>query len=135
MLGALILVGGQLVAQVPLPVPPLSISAAVARVREASPRRRAAVLLADAAREAARAAGRPMNPFIDVRTENWGAPAATGVDLFAEVTQPLEIGGKRRLRQQVASAESAVASTAAQALERSLALETVRAYVRALRAR
>ena len=135
MLGALILVGGQLAAQVPLPVPSLSISAAVARVREASPRKRAAVLLADAAREAARSAGRPANPFIDVRTENWGAPATTGVDLFAEVTQPLEIGGKRRLRQQVASAESAVASTASLALERTLALDTVRAYVRALRAR
>ena len=135
MLGALILVGGQLAAQVPLPVPSLSISAAVARVREASPRKRAAVLLADAAREAARSAGRPANPFIDVRTENWGAPATTGVDLFAEVTQPLEIGGKRRLRQQVASAESSVASTAARALERTLALETVRAYIRALRAR
>jgi cobalt-zinc-cadmium efflux system outer membrane protein len=148
MLGALLLASGQLAIQAPsapaiaTPIavaqnaaPPLSLSRAVTRARESSPRKRGALLLVESAAMSARAVGRPLNPFLDVRTENLGAPATAGLDVFAELTQPLETGGKRRLRRQVADAETAVASTTVQALDRALALDTVRAYVRALRAR
>ena len=149
MLGALLLAAGQLAVQAQSAVPPiampvavaqnaatpLSLSRAVTQARESSPRKRGALLFAESAAVSARAAGRPINPFLDVRTENLGAPATTGLDVFAELTQPFEVGGKRRLRRQVAEAETAVASTTVQALERVIALDTVRAYVRALRAR
>jgi cobalt-zinc-cadmium efflux system outer membrane protein len=117
---------------------PLTLSTAVALARTASPRRRAASLAADGAREAVRFAGRLPNPVFDLRTENWTAsdrPGAPDIDIFAVASQPIELGGKRGVRRQLASADSGVANTALASLERALALETVRAYVRALKAR
>jgi cobalt-zinc-cadmium efflux system outer membrane protein len=118
---------------------PLTLAAAVAQARSASPRRRAAALVAEGAREAADNSGRPLNPVVEVQSENWawssGLVQRPSLDVFAVVSQPLELGGKRSGRRQLAWCESEVASTAAQALERSLAVETVRAYIRALRAR
>jgi cobalt-zinc-cadmium efflux system outer membrane protein len=122
--------------QTPLPV--LTLSAAVTQARTASPHRRAAAHVADSTREAARFAGRLPNPQVEFRTENWNAsehPSSPALDVFAVLTQPFELGGKRGIRRQLASAESEVALTALTSLERELALETVRAYVRALRAR
>jgi cobalt-zinc-cadmium efflux system outer membrane protein len=116
----------------------LTLSAAVTQAKTASPRRRGIAHLAAAAHEAARQTGRLPNPVADFRTENWSrsaGPTAPEVDVFAVVTQPFELGGKRAIRRQLAVAESQVAAMAVASLERELALEAVRAYVRALRAR
>jgi cobalt-zinc-cadmium efflux system outer membrane protein len=119
-------------------VPPLTLAAAVTQARTASPRRRAAASAADGARDALRLAGRLPNPIVDLRTENWSPSrraASPQVDVFAVVSQPLELGGQRAIRRQLAAAESGAASTALVSLERELALDTVRAYVHALKAR
>lgn len=117
---------------------PLTLAAAVTQARTASPRREAAAVVAEGTRAAARLAGRLPNPFFDFRTENWTSsrhPLSPSVDLFAEMTQPIEIGGKRSIRRQLAVSDGDRAAAALRSLERDLAMETVHAYVRALRAR
>jgi outer membrane protein, heavy metal efflux system len=119
-------------------VAPLTLSAAVAQARTASPRQRGAALVADGARDAVRLAGRLPNPLFELRTENWGPsrdPASPPLDVFAVVTQPFELGRKRAVREQLAAADADIAGSALRSLERELALDTVRAYVRALKAR
>ena len=118
--------------------PSITLSMAVSQVRTASPRRRAASLSAEGAREAVRFAGRPPNPLFEFRTENWTASDRLGVpgtDVFAVATQALELGGKRGIRRQLARADSEVANTVLGSLDRELALETARIYIRALKAR
>ena len=120
-----------------VPAAHLTLGAAVAQARSAAPRLRAAVSMSDSLRQAAALAGRPLNPTFELRSENWSPAGRAGspeLDIFAVLTQPLELGGKRALRRQLAFADSEIASTALKALERELALETVRAYVRALKA-
>jgi len=128
----------------PADAPPLSaeasltLSAAVAQSRSASPRRRAALVSAEGIREAVRFAGRPPNPLFELRTENWnfsGQSSSPAVDVFAVLTQPIELGGKREIRQELASTDSAIADSALKSLEREIALETVHAYVRSLKAK
>ena len=117
---------------------PLTLSMAVAQARTASPRRRAASLTAEGAREAERFAGRLPNPLFELRSENWTTsdrPGAPDRDVFAVASQPIELGGKRSIRRQLASADSEVATTALGSLERELALDAARVYVRALKAR
>jgi cobalt-zinc-cadmium efflux system outer membrane protein len=111
---------------------------AVAQARSASPRRRASTLTAEGAREALQFAGRLPNPLFELRTENWTATDRPGVpdtDVFAVATQPIELGGKRGIRRQLAAADSDVAMTALRSLETELALDTARVYIRALKAR
>jgi cobalt-zinc-cadmium efflux system outer membrane protein len=120
-----------------MPAAHLTLGAAVAQARSAAPRLRAAASISDSLRQAAALAGRPPNPTFEVRSENWSSAGGAGspeLDVFAVITQPLELGGKRAHRRQLAVADSELASTALRALERELALETVRAYVRALKA-
>lgn len=117
---------------------PLTLSMAVAQARTASPRKRGASLAAEGAREAVRFAGRLPNPLFELRTENWTASnraAAPDRDVFAVATQPIELGGRRGIRQQLAATESAIADTGLGVLERQLALDTARVYIRALKAR
>jgi cobalt-zinc-cadmium efflux system outer membrane protein len=151
MLGALLLLISQLSAAAiavtePAPRPestqpsavPLTMAAAVTQATTASPRRRAAAIGVESARESARFAVRPPNPFIDLRTENWSPSARTpspNLDVFAVITQPFELGAKRTLRRQLATSETEVAATTLRLVERELALDTVRVYIRALRAR
>ncbi len=116
----------------------ITVSAAVAQARAESPRRRAAVVSAEGIREAVRFAGRPPNPLFELRTENWnfsGQPTSPAIDVFAVLTQPIELGGKRNIRQTLASTDSDIADSALKSLEREIALETVRAYVRSLKAK
>lgn len=117
---------------------PMTLAIAVARAKTASPRRRVASLAADGARDAAQLAGRLPNPLFELRSENWttaNRPGVPDTDVFAVATQPIELGGKRGIRRQMARAESEIANTALGSLERELALEAARAYIRALKAR
>jgi cobalt-zinc-cadmium efflux system outer membrane protein len=118
--------------------PPLTLSMAVARARADSPRRRGAAIAVDGARAAADAAGRLTNPLFELRSENWSwssSPAAPDLDFFAVASQPIELGDKRGIRKRLALAQGEIAGTSLAVLDRVLALETVRAYVRALKAR
>ena len=120
-----------------VPAAGLTLGAAVAQGRTAAPRLRAAASVSASLRDAAALAGRLPNPMFELRSENWSPAGGAGspeLDVFAVVTQPLELGGKRTLRRKLAVADSEIASTALKALERELALETVRAYIRALKA-
>jgi cobalt-zinc-cadmium efflux system outer membrane protein len=111
---------------------------AVARARTDSPRRRGAAIAVDGARAAADAAGRLTNPLFELRSENWSwssSPGAPDLDFFAVASQPIELGDKRGIRKRLALAQGEIAGASLAVLDRALALETVRAYVRALKAR
>jgi cobalt-zinc-cadmium efflux system outer membrane protein len=115
--------------------PTLTLAAAVAQART-SPGVRAAGLLAQAAAEAARTAGRPLNPLVELRTENWGPARETlPLDLFAVVNQPIELAGKRAGRQRLAESERNLSNADVGSLQRRVALDAARAYVASLRAR
>ena len=103
------------------PPPTLTLAQAVAQARTASPLRDAAQSLALGSAEAARLAGRLLNPLLDVRVEN-ATPfrdASLPLDVFAVLGQPIELAGKRGLRTDVADAERDVAG--AQSPDRGLA--------------
>jgi cobalt-zinc-cadmium efflux system outer membrane protein len=117
---------------------PLTIAAAVDRARSQSPFRAGAAALADGAAIAARLAGRQPNPLVDLRVENLGAPGQTFApdrDVFAVVTQPLELGGKPALRRSIARTDVSITTMLVNVIERQIALDTVRTYMRAVRAR
>ncbi len=129
----------------PPPVP-VTIEQAVTTVLASAPQRASASALAESARAAAKQAGRLLNPVIDVHAENivasgwhWRPPAdptlAPGLDVFAVLAQPIELGGKRGARRAVAEGDAAAAAAALSQVERGLVLETVRLYLGALRAR
>lgn len=121
----------------PLHAEPLTLAQAVERARSSSPLRDSAAALADGARLAATYAGRPLNPTTDVRVENLTPRSNTVLerDIFAVVNQPFELGGKRGLRKDLADADREVAALMLRSIERQLALDTVHAYMRAVRAR
>ena len=98
MIATVLLLSGQLSAIVAPPLPeyrarsPMTLSEAVSRATADSPRRRAAASIADGARDAARYAGQMVNPFFELRTENWspsmGSPSPS-LDVVAVIAQPL----------------------------------------------
>ena len=117
---------------------PLTLAEAVSRARVVSPARQAAVLRARALAEAAQRAGPLANPYFDLRAENWSPasdPRLPGVDLFAIVTQPIDVTGRRQRQRDAALSERDAADAAVRVIERDVALTTVRAYVEAVRAR
>lgn len=117
--------------------PTFTLAEAVARARRESPLRASAAATADGADAAAKLAGRVPNPVIDAHVENLGAsgPLSPGPDVFALVSQPVELGGKRGARRNVAGSDRDVSSLLLQTVERQIALDTTRAYMRAVRAR
>ena len=119
----------------PAPTPPaLTLAAALAQAKAASPLRVPARSLVDGTAQAASLAGRHLNPLLEVRTENWG-PSQFPLDIFATVTQTLEVGDKRTARLGVATADRDVAGANLVLVDRQVALRTVQLYVQALRAR
>jgi cobalt-zinc-cadmium efflux system outer membrane protein len=75
--------------------------------------------------------------LLDVRTENWSPSSADALplDVWATISQPIELGGKRGLRRGLAAAERDGAAAELAAVDLRLAMETTRAYLQALRAR
>lgn len=116
---------------------PLSLADALSRARSHSPVLAAARARVAAARDAAARAGRPLNPFVELRSENWLAdtPGGMPLDLFATVTQTFEFGGKRGARRAVADAGLAGAAAAETLAWRELARAVATEYLTALRAR
>jgi len=116
--------------------PPLTLSAAIEQARLRSPFRAAAQHLADGTARAAALAGRPLNPLLEVRTENWGADRSRlPLDVFVTASQVLELGGKRAARLGIATAQHELATAQLGLTERQLVQRTAQAYVQALRAR
>jgi cobalt-zinc-cadmium efflux system outer membrane protein len=116
----------------------MTLSDAVALARSASPAREAAQLRARALADAALRAGPPSNPYFDLRGENWSPssnPLVPTMDLFAVVTQPIDVTGRRARQRELAVSEQQSAAAAVRVVEREVALGTVRAYVQAVRAR
>jgi cobalt-zinc-cadmium efflux system outer membrane protein len=143
-LGPLLLLalqGAQASAQVATGDPPLlTIDEAIRRAQAASPPRRAAQSRADAAAGALFQASRFANPSIDIREENLGPASGRRtsvdqtVDVFAVVSQPLDVSGKRVARTAAAASDREVARAYLAQVERALTLETMRVYVASLRA-
>jgi cobalt-zinc-cadmium efflux system outer membrane protein len=119
------------------PPPALTLAQAVAQARAASPQRGAAVELARGLADAASFAGRLPNPLLDVRVENFGERGRSNLpyDVFAVVSQPLELGGKRDLRRGLAAADRDVAGANLRIAEWQAALRTIQLYMQALKAR
>jgi cobalt-zinc-cadmium efflux system outer membrane protein len=118
------------------PAPPLTLAAAVTQAKTTSPLRLPATGHLDGTTRAAMLSGRPLNPLVEFRTENWG-PTRTQLplDVFATVTQTIEMGGKRTARLGIANADRDMAGTTLALVDRQVALRTVQLYVQALRAR
>jgi len=119
------------------PPAPLPLAQAVAEARQASPLLGAAESLAEGSAEAARLTARLLNPSIDVRVENLGPTNRLALprDIFAVVSQPLEIAGKRGLRHEVAAADRELAGAHLQVVAWQVTLRTVQLYIQALKAR
>jgi cobalt-zinc-cadmium efflux system outer membrane protein len=116
--------------------PTLTLAAALAQAKVQSPLRLPARSLVVSSAEAAMLAGRPLNPLVEFRTENWGpGRSQLPLDIFATVTQSLETGGKRAARLGIATAEREFAGANLVMVDRQITLRTVQLYVHALRAR
>jgi cobalt-zinc-cadmium efflux system outer membrane protein len=115
----------------------MTLSEAIARARDRTP-------MIAAARERQRAAALATervpftpNPFIELRGENLGSVPVDQLprDFFATVTQPVELGGKRRARLAEANAAAGVASAEFSSAEWQLAYDVADLYVEAIRKR
>lgn len=116
---------------------PLPLADALARVRERAPH-----VAAARARQRASALARSVlpalpNPVIEFRGENLGPSATTSLDrdVFATVSQPFELAGRRRARISEADALVKVAEAEVARAEWALAFEVAETYVSAVRAR
>jgi cobalt-zinc-cadmium efflux system outer membrane protein len=117
----------------------LTLGEAVALARAHSPLTAAARAQAEGAERAAKAAGRLADPTLELKMENWrpGANdfvASTDADLFAVVTQPLDLftrGGRKAQ----ARGESDEAVAGRLRAEQDVQLETVRRYLETWRGR
>lgn len=117
--------------------PLLPLAQAVERAQRQSPLRSSAAQIAAGADLAAQLAGRLLNPLASVRVENFGdrTPRVPAYDIFAEVSQPFELGGKRDNRRSIAAADRDASHLVLRNVERQIALDTTRTYMRAVRAR
>ncbi len=119
------------------PGAPLTLAEALTRARTDSPVLAAVRARIDGAREARLRAGRPLNPFVELRSENWasGAPGGLPLDIFATVTQTVELGGKRDARRAVADAAIGSAAAVEALAWREIARAVTTDYLAALRYR
>ncbi len=119
------------------PPPQLTLAQAVTQARTTSPLRGAPQTLVQGLGEAEALAGRLLNPLIDVRVENFslGGRSTLPNDVFAVVSQPFELGGKRGLRLDIAGAELDVARAGLQTTDWQIALRTTHLYIQGLKAR
>jgi cobalt-zinc-cadmium efflux system outer membrane protein len=117
---------------------PLTLAEALARAHQVAPETAASLARAEAARRGVSEAGRLPNPGFEFRQENWfsGVPRETlPLDTFAEVTQLIEIGGKRGARRGVAAAQSGMLEAGTGLARLALTRNIARTYLEALRQR
>ncbi len=115
-----------------------TLADALARARATAPETAAARARVEAAGQAVGQAARGPNPIFEFRLENWASGVSRSLlpyDAFAEVTQVVEIGGKRGARRAVAEA-ALDSSRATEALAAQMVvLDIARAYLDAVRLR
>jgi cobalt-zinc-cadmium efflux system outer membrane protein len=115
-----------------------SLGDALRRARDVAPEHAAGMARVEAARRGAESASRWPNPVAEFRQENWFSGVSRDtlpLDTFAEVTQLIEVGGKRGARKGVAQAATALEEAATGLVQVQLAREVSRAYLEALRQR
>jgi cobalt-zinc-cadmium efflux system outer membrane protein len=135
---ALMLFGGALPAGSQSVGPRFTLAEALARARDESAEGAAARARVDAARRAAGETAAMPNPTVEFRSENWASGVSRSVlplDIFAEVTQILELGGKRGARRGVAEANLGAMQAHEAVVRRELAADISRTYLDALRLR
>jgi len=139
MLCALMVFGSAVPAGAQPPVgPTFTLADALARARDGSPEGAAARARVEAAGRAVEETARMPNPTVEFRSENWASGVSRSVlplDTFAEITQVVELGGKRGARRGVAEADLATMQADEAVIRRALAVEISRAYLDALRLR
>ena len=116
---------------------PLTLADALTRARAEAPALAAVRARIDGARDARLRAGRLVNPAVELRSENWasGAPGGLPLDVFATVTQTVELGGKRGARRAAADASLTSATAAEGVAWRDIARAVTSDYLTALRYR
>ena len=128
-LGTLLLAGMLAMAGGPAFAEPVSLSDALARGRDASPRIAKAKAELKAAEGRAIQAGVRPNPTLSAEVENFSGtgPYRTfgQTETTVAVSQPFELGGKRRARKEVASAERAFAQIALRKAEADLGYDII----------
>ena len=118
--------------------PTFTLADALARARDSSPEGAAARARVGAAERAVGETVRMPNPTVEFRSENWASGVSRSVlplDGFAEITQVVELGGKRGARRGVAEANLATGQANEAIVRRSLAVDISRVYLDALRLR
>jgi len=118
--------------------PSFTLAQALARAREVAPESAASQARAEAARLGVSEAGRWANPVFEFRQENWLSGVSREVfplDTFAEVTQLIEIGGKRDARTGLAEAGAGAEEAAAALTRARVVREVARLYLEAFRQR
>jgi cobalt-zinc-cadmium efflux system outer membrane protein len=124
-------------AQTTPPPATVTLADALARARARSPLVQAAVERERASGAARRVVSLAPNPFIELRGENLGPVSRERLprDVFATVSQPIELGGKRAAR--AADADVAVRQAAVEVTssEWNVASEVADVYIAAVRAR
>lgn len=118
------------------PAAPLPLADAVRAAQAHSKLRAAARERLDAAATARERTPRLPNPIVELRSENFGAVSSATLprDSFAVVTQPVELGGKRRARQRQAQTLEEVARHGLVWAQWNVVLTVVDRYVAAVRA-
>ncbi len=120
------------------PEVPLTLIDAITQARQSSPLLGAARSQADGTADAARLVPRLLNPMFDLRIENLGSGAPSGMlppDVFAEASMPIELNGRRRLRAAIAGADRDLAAGHLQSATLDVTARTTRIYFAALAAR
>lgn len=117
--------------------PVVTLAEAMARARTTSPLVAAARARLEAADLARTMVPGIPNPLLELRGENYGPVSSTRLprDVFATIAQPVELGGKRRARIDVAGTLGDQAATALGVAEWVVALDVAESYIDALRAR
>ena len=135
---ALMLFGGALPAGSQPASPRLTLADALARARDGSPEGAAAQARVEAAQSAAGKTATMPNPTVEFRSENWASGVSRSVlplDAFAEITQIVELGGKRDARKGMAAADLGAMQAHGAVVLQALAIDISRAYLDALRFR
>ncbi len=114
----------------------VTLQDAMAKARGRSPLVEAAGARVRASAVARTVVSPTLTPVVELRAENLG-PSATQVprDIFATISQPIELGGKRRARQNTANATHDLADAEVSGAEWALAYDVSELYIDALRAR
>lgn len=114
--------------------PTLTLREALARAQAQAPRIRAARARADAAAEAVQASRAWRGPTLDLSIENLG-PQDLQHDGFVWVTQPLDIGPRRRTRIAAAGATRDALARELDVQRHDVAIEVVQTYLAVVRGR